>query len=81
MTQQALPVLITRLPGNDDLPLPSYQSEYSAAMDVPAAVHAPVTLNPGDLAIVPCGFALAIPIGYEGRVLPASLHESSRLIC
>lgn len=69
-----LRIAIQRLPGGEDLPLPAYQSEQAAAMDLHAAVpaHAPVTLGPGDIAMVPCGFAIAIPPGYEGQVRPRS---------
>jgi dUTP pyrophosphatase len=63
---------LCRLPGNDDLPLPSYQSLQSAAMDLPAAVTAPLTIAPGQLALVPCGFAIALPPGHEAQVRPRS---------
>ena len=46
-------VAILRLPGNDDLPLPAYQSLHAAAMDLPASVVDPVVLDPGRLALVP----------------------------
>jgi dUTP pyrophosphatase len=65
-------VPITILPGNDDLPLPAYQSEHAAAMDLHAAVPSPVTVAPGSIALVGCGFAIAIPDGYEGQVRPRS---------
>ncbi|MCE9591264.1 MAG: dUTP diphosphatase [Planctomycetes bacterium] len=69
-----LTVAIKRLPGNDDLPLPDYQSAYAAGMDLHAAVpaDAPVTIEPGAIALVPCGFAMAVPIGYEAQVRPRS---------
>jgi dUTP pyrophosphatase len=47
-------------------------TEDSAGFDLPAAVAEPVTLNPGDIRLIPCGFALAIPKGYEGQVRPRS---------
>jgi dUTP pyrophosphatase len=31
-----------------------------------------VTLAPGDIALIPCGFAMAIPHGFEGSVRPRS---------
>jgi dUTP pyrophosphatase len=65
-------VPITILPGNDDLPLPAYQTAHAAAMDLHAAVPAPVTLAPGAIALVGCGFAMALPDGYEGQVRPRS---------
>ena len=59
---------VTRLPGNDDLPLPEYMSEGASGMDLPAAVQAPVTIGPGEVAHVPTGIAIEIPAGHEGQV-------------
>jgi dUTP pyrophosphatase len=67
-----LEIEIRRFAGTDDLPLPSYQTEHSAAMDLAAAVEAPVVLLPGGRALVPCGFAIAVPVGYEAQVRPRS---------
>lgn len=67
-----LEIEIQRLPGNADLPLPSYQSEGAAGMDLHAAVTGEVTLAPGAIAGVPCGFALAVPPGHEAQVRPRS---------
>jgi dUTP pyrophosphatase len=67
-----LQVPIARLPGNADLPLPAYQSADAVGMDLPAAVTADVTIAPGEVASIPCGFAVAIPPGYEGQVRPRS---------
>ena len=52
--------------------LPAYQSEHAAGMDLHAALAAPCTLEPGAIAVLPCGFALAIPEGWEGQVRPRS---------
>jgi dUTP pyrophosphatase len=60
------------LPHGADLPLPSYQSAHAAAMDLHAAVHEPVTIEPGRIALVGCGFAMALPEGYEAQVRPRS---------
>lgn len=65
-------VAIRKLPGNEDLPLPAYQSEWAVGMDLHAAVTSDVTLAPGAVATVPCGIAIAIPPGYEGQVRPRS---------
>ncbi len=69
-----LAVAITRLPGCDDVPLPDYQTAHAAGMDLHAAVPAGASLviEPGDFAMVPCGFALAAPVGYEAQVRPRS---------
>lgn len=41
-------------------------------MDLPAAIDEPLVLEPGTRVLVPCGFALSIPRGYEGQVRPRS---------
>lgn len=67
-----LEIEIRRLPGNADLPLPACQSEGAVGMDLHAAVTAEVTLSPGAIAAIPCGFAIAVPPGYEAQVRPRS---------
>lgn len=67
-----LPIPIHRLPHAADLPLPAYQSAHAAAMDLHAAVDAPVTIEPGRIALIGCGFAMALPDGYEAQVRPRS---------
>ena len=52
--------------------VPAYQTCHAAGLDLHACIEAPVTLAPGDIAMVPCGFAMAIPHGYEGSVRPRS---------
>jgi dUTP pyrophosphatase len=65
-------VLVKRLPGGEGLALPTYMTAGSAGADVVAAVHDELTLLPGARALVPTGFALAIPPGHEGQVRPRS---------
>jgi dUTP pyrophosphatase len=67
-----LKIPIAILPGNEDLPLPAYQTAHAAAMDLCAAVTGPVVLAPGDIRLVGCGFAMAVPEGFEGQVRPRS---------
>ncbi len=55
-----------------DLRLPSYHSELAAGMDVAAAVSGPETIAPGEIRMVPTGFAMAIPPGHEIQVRPRS---------
>lgn len=55
-----------------DLKLPCYESAGAAGMDVQAAVRGELTLEPGDVVLVPTGFGVAIPIGYEMQVRPRS---------
>jgi len=55
-----------------DLQVPRYHSELAAGMDVAAAVAEPVTIAPGEIAMLPVGFAVAITPGYEIQVRPRS---------
>jgi dUTP pyrophosphatase len=41
-------------------------------MDLAACIDAPIVLQPGDIALVPCGFAMALPDGFEAQVRPRS---------
>jgi dUTP pyrophosphatase len=55
-----------------DLMLPAYHSEYAAGMDVQAAVEGETVVAPGEIVLIPTGFAVAIPPGYEMQVRPRS---------
>ena len=65
-------VQIRILPDGEGLPLPSYMTEGAAGCDVFAAVEHEVTLEPGGRALVPAGFSIALPHGYEAQVRPRS---------
>lgn len=67
-----LAVQISRLPNGHGLPLPAARSEAAAGLDLCAAVDQPTILEPGARALIPTGFALALPQGYEGQVRPRS---------
>ena len=58
--------------GDSGVDLPRYMTEDAAGMDLAAAIKDPLVLAPGERALVPCGFALALPRGYEGQVRPRS---------
>jgi len=55
-----------------DLPLPSRASAGSAGFDLRAAVDEPLTLDPGQRALVPTGLAVELPLGWEGQLRPRS---------
>jgi len=67
-------VAITTLPHFEGLALPAYETAQSAGMDVRAAVpeDAPVTLKPGERALIPTGLAMALPEGFEAQMRPRS---------
>ena len=55
-----------------DVPLPKYMSEHASGLDICAAVPEPLVLGPGARALVPAGFHMALPPGYEAQVRPRS---------
>ena len=58
--------------GSIPVDLPRAMTAGAVGLDLPAALDAPVTLAPGERRLVPCGFAIEIPRGYEGQVRPRS---------
>ncbi len=71
MTKQ-LKIKFMRLPHGDGVPLPKYMSHAAAGMDLYAAVNEPVMLKPGERKLVPTGFKMSMPEGYEAQVRPRS---------
>ncbi|MFN7709353.1 MAG: dUTP diphosphatase [Holosporales bacterium] len=67
-----LQLRIQRLAHAQDLCLPSYGTALSAGLDLPAAIDAEQVLQPGQRAVIPTGFALAVPEGYEAQIRPRS---------
>ncbi len=65
-------VEILPLPEGEGLPLPSYMSERAAGADLRAAIASEVVLQPGERTLVPTGFAIAVPPGFEAQVRPRS---------
>ncbi|MEL6701049.1 MAG: dUTP diphosphatase [Pseudomonadota bacterium] len=68
-------VKFMRLPGFDpDVALPAYASEGAAGADIRANLEdrGAVTLDPGARALIPTGFAMEIPPGFEAQVRPRS---------
>ncbi|MBO9427434.1 dUTP diphosphatase [Labrenzia sp. R4_1] len=63
---------IKRLDHGQDLPLPAYQSDLAAGLDLLAAVENPLWLEPGSQALVPTGLAMSLPAGFEAQVRPRS---------
>ena len=67
-------VELQRLPHAEGLSVPAYQTNDAAGLDLMAAVpeNEPLTLAPGQYALVPTGLAIALPPGYEAQVRPRS---------
>ena len=70
----SLVVKIKRLrPESDsDIPLPRYMTSQAAGMDICAAIEAPLVLQKGDIRLIPTGFAMALPAGFEAQIRPRS---------
>lgn len=65
-------VKISRLPGNDDLPLPARMSTGASGFDLFAAVAEEVQIKAGERALIPTGIKIALPQGLEAQVRPRS---------
>jgi dUTP pyrophosphatase len=74
-TVESSPVIkIVRLrPEADfDIPLPRYMTAHAAGLDICAAIAAELLLPKGEIAMLPTGFAMALPHGYEAQIRPRS---------
>ena len=60
----------TRLRPDASLPKPA--TAQAAGLDLTAAMDHPITLDPGSIAAIPCGFAMALPAGFEAQIRPRS---------
>ncbi len=73
MTQEPIVEFKRLHPRRDsDIDLPRYMTPHAAGMDISAAVPDALTLAPGQIKLVPTGFAMALPHGFEAQVRPRS---------
>ncbi len=72
MEVQEIEIKVKRLPGNEDIPLPRYETQGSSGMDLRAAIREDVIIEPGKIALIPTGIMVSIPDGYEGQIRPRS---------
>ena len=63
---------IKRLENNQDLPLPNYETDGSAGMDLTAANEDSIVIGPGEIKLVKTGISVALEKGYEAQVRPRS---------
>ena len=61
-----------KLPHGEGVPLPKYMSHAAAGMDIYAAVDGEIVLESGERKLIPTGFKMALPEGYEAQVRPRS---------
>lgn len=69
---EKIPVKFKRLREDQELLLPTYESEGSSGMDIRACIPEPVLLRPGEIRLIPTGLALSVPSGYEAQIRPRS---------
>jgi dUTP pyrophosphatase len=67
-----VPIQLRRLEHAADLPVPAYETAHAAGMDLMACIPADMDLAPGRRALIPTGFAIALPEGFEAQVRPRS---------
>ncbi|MDX1580558.1 MAG: dUTP diphosphatase [Alphaproteobacteria bacterium] len=65
-------IAIKRAAHAEGLPLPGYETEQAAGMDLRAALEADLTLAPGQRALIPTGLHMALPAGFEAQIRPRS---------
>lgn len=65
-------IKLRRLPHGAGMDLPSYATPGAAGMDLLAAIETPVTIEPGQRKLIPTGFCIALPAGYELQIRPRS---------
>lgn len=65
-------VLMKRLLGSDDLPIPDYETFNSAGLDLSAAIEDDIVLKPLERKLIPTGFSIALPEGHEAQIRPRS---------
>lgn len=63
---------ILRLEHAQNILLPKYMTEHAAGMDVCAACDQTIVIKPGERFLVPSGFSIALPEGYEAQIRPRS---------
>ena len=63
---------LMKLPHGADLPLPAYQTDGAAGMDIYAALADDIIIAPGQFAAIPTGLCVALPEGFEIQVRPRS---------
>ena len=52
--------------------IPKYETLGSSGMDIAAFIENNIIIYPGEKALVPTGFSISVPIGYEVQIRPRS---------
>lgn len=73
MSHKKIKIRITRTnSANTDIQLPAYATPDSSGMDIYAAVESDMTVRRGETVLVPTGFSIEVPHGYEAQIRPRS---------
>lgn len=72
MKSETVNIRMCRLPHGEGVELPHFASELAAGADIRAAVEEDVVLHPGERKLIPSGFSMALPAGFEAQVRPRS---------
>ena len=68
----AVRIGVRRLVHGRDMPLPAYETEWAAGMDLRAAIDSEVSIAPGQHALIATGLVIALPEGHEAQIRPRS---------
>ncbi|MBI1804335.1 MAG: dUTP diphosphatase [Ignavibacteriae bacterium] len=72
-SQRQIKIRIARIHHHEiDIPLPSYSTTGSSGMDIYASVQEDRVVKPGETVLIPTGFQMEIPSGYEAQIRPRS---------
>jgi dUTP pyrophosphatase len=64
--------MTVRIINKSDNPLPRYETDGSAGMDLRAHIPGPIVLKPLERSLVPTGLYIELPPGFEAQVRPRS---------
>lgn len=64
--------MILKIINKSNNPLPRYESEMAAGMDIRTSIAEPVTLTPMERKLLPTGLYIELPQGYEAQIRPRS---------
>lgn len=67
-----MPLIVPINTLSENATLPEYATAGAAGLDLSASTTSPLILTPGAFTVVPCGFAIALPHGYEAQIRPRS---------
>ena len=65
-------IKIKKLNHAKDLPIPKYETNGSAGMDLYAAVDSEIIINIGEYKLIPTGIIIALPNNVEAQIRPRS---------